>query len=48
MVERGQSKSDPVNVRDLAAGMRVILVTSAGAEIVSNPEDGVWLGGRCL
>jgi hypothetical protein len=38
--------SDPVNVRTLAAGTRVILATGAEIEIVSNPGDGVWLFGR--
>lgn len=35
--------SDTVNVRDLAVGRRVRLASGAEAEIVSNPEDGVWL-----
>ena len=38
--------SDPVNVRTLAAGTRVILASGAEVEIVSNPGDGVWLFGR--
>jgi hypothetical protein len=38
--------SDPVNIRALAAGTRVLLATGAEIEIVSNPEDGVWLFGR--
>jgi hypothetical protein len=40
--------SDPVNVRTLAAGTRVILATGAEIEIVSNPGDGVWLFGRTV
>jgi hypothetical protein len=40
--------SDPVNVRDLAVGTRVILGTGAEVEIVANPEDGVWLFARYL
>ena len=40
--------SDPVNVRELAVGTRVMLVTGAEAEIVSNPRDGVWLFARYL
>jgi hypothetical protein len=40
--------SDPVNVRDLAVGTRVVLGTGAEAEIVSNPKDGVWLFARYL
>jgi hypothetical protein len=38
--------SDPVNVRTLAAGTRVILASGAEVEIVSNPGDGVWVFGR--
>jgi hypothetical protein len=40
--------SDPVNVRDLAVGTRVLLGSGAEVEIVSNPKDGVWLFGRYL
>ncbi len=40
--------SDPVNIRALAAGTRVILATGDEVEIVSNPEDGVWLFARYL
>jgi hypothetical protein len=40
--------SDPVNVRDLAVGTRVVLGSGAEVEIVSNPKDGVWLFGRYL
>jgi hypothetical protein len=40
--------SDPVNIRDLAVGARVVLSTGAEAEIVSNPRDGVWLFARYL
>ena len=36
----------PVNVRDLVVGMRVVLVNGAEAEIVANPNDGVWLFAR--
>lgn len=35
--------SGPVNIRTLAAGSRVVLASGAEAEIVSNPQDGVWL-----
>jgi hypothetical protein len=38
--------SDPVNVRTLAVGARVVLGSGAEVEIVSNPGDGVWLFGR--
>jgi hypothetical protein len=40
--------SDPVNVRGLAVGTRVVLASGAEAEIVSNPGDGVWVFGRYL
>ena len=40
--------SDPINVRDLAVGTRVVLGTGAEVEIVSNPRDGVWLFARYL
>lgn len=40
--------SDPVNIRALAAGTHVVLASGAEVEIVSNPEDGVWLFGRYL
>jgi hypothetical protein len=40
--------SDPVNVRALAVGTRVMLGSGAEVEIVSNPGDGVWLFGRYL
>jgi hypothetical protein len=40
--------SDPINIRGLAAGTRVMLVSGAEVEIVSNPNDGVWLFARYL
>ena len=40
--------SGPVNIRTLAAGTRVVLASGAEAEIVSNPQDGVWLFARYL
>jgi hypothetical protein len=40
--------SDPINIRALAVGTRVMLATGAEVEIVSNPGDGVWLFGRYL
>ena len=40
--------SDPINVRDLAVGTRVMLATGAEVEIVANPKDGVWLFARYL
>jgi hypothetical protein len=38
--------SDPINVRTLAPGTRVVTADGAVAEIVSNPADGVWLFAR--
>jgi hypothetical protein len=38
----------PINIRDLAAGTTVILLSGAEAEIVDNPNDGVWLFARYL
>ena len=38
--------SDPINVRDIAVGSRVVLESGAEVEIVSNPNDGVWLFAR--
>jgi hypothetical protein len=40
--------SDPINIRALAPGSRIILADGAEAEIVSNPADGVWLFARYL
>ena len=40
--------SDPINVRDLAVGTRLMLDSGAEVEIVSNPKDGVWLFARYL
>ncbi|HZT86908.1 MAG TPA: hypothetical protein VFA12_02995 [Stellaceae bacterium] len=40
--------SGPINVRDLAVGTRVVLEGGAEAEIVANPNDGVWLFARYL
>jgi hypothetical protein len=40
--------SDPVNVRDLAVGTRVVVASGDELEIVSNPRDGVWLFARYL
>ena len=40
--------SDPINIRDLAAGTTVVLLSGAEAEIVDNPRDGVWLFARYL
>ena len=40
--------SDPVNVRALGVGTRVVLASGAEVEIVSNPGDGVWVFGRYL
>jgi hypothetical protein len=40
--------SDPINVRTLAPGTRIVTTDGALAEIVSNPADGVWLFARYL
>ncbi len=40
--------SDAINIRALAVGTRVTLASGAEAEIVSNPNDGVWLFARYL
>jgi hypothetical protein len=40
--------SDPINIRTLAPGSRIVLGDGAVAEIVSNPADGVWLFARYL
>jgi hypothetical protein len=40
--------SDPVNVRSLAVGTRLVLGSGAEVEIVANPGDGVWVFGRYL
>ena len=38
----------PVNIRDLAPGISIVLVDGAEAEIVDNPRDGIWLFARYL
>ena len=40
--------SEPINVRLLGPGTRVVLEDGAVAEIVSNPLDGVWVFARYL
>jgi hypothetical protein len=40
--------SDPINIRTLPPGTRIVLADGAVAEIVSNPADGVWLFARYL
>ncbi len=40
--------SGAINIRGLAVGTRVSLTSGAEAEIVSNPEDGVWIFARYL
>ena len=40
--------SDPINIRDLGIGLRVVLLSGAEVEIVDNPKDGVWLFARYL
>jgi hypothetical protein len=38
--------SGPINIRELAPGVTVVLLGGAEAEIVDNPRDGVWLFAR--
>ena len=40
--------SQPVNIRLLGLGTRIVLDDGATAEIVSNPLDGVWVFARYL
>ena len=40
--------SAPINIRDLAPGILVVLGNGAEAEIVDNPRDGMWLLARYL
>ena len=40
--------SDPINIRELAPGTRIVMGDGDVAEIVSNPADGVWLFARYL
>lgn len=40
--------SELVNTRELVAGMQIVLVDGAVAEVVSNPLDGVWVFARYL
>ena len=40
--------SEPINIRLLGPGIRVALADGATAEIVSNPNDGVWVFARYL
>jgi hypothetical protein len=40
--------SEPVNIRLLGPGTRIVLEGGAVAEIVSNPADGVWVFARYL
>jgi hypothetical protein len=38
--------SDPINIRNLAPGTRIALMDGSVCEIVSNPNDGVWIFAR--
>ena len=38
--------SDPINIRNLPPGTRIVTGDGAVAEVVSNPADGVWLFAR--
>jgi hypothetical protein len=40
--------SDPINIRALAAGTRVVLISGAKVEVIDNPKDGVWIFARYL
>ena len=40
--------SDPINIRALPPGTRIVTGDGAVCEIVSNPEDGVWIFARYL
>ena len=40
--------SEPINIRALAPGTRIVLEGGAVAEIISNPADGVWVFARYL
>lgn len=40
--------ADPINIRTLGPGTRITLVDGAEAEIVDNPNDGVWVFARYL
>ncbi len=40
--------SDPINIRALPPGTRIVTGDGAIAEIVTNPQDGVWLFARYL
>ena len=40
--------SDPINIRALPPGTRIVTGDGAVAEVVSNPADGVWLFARYL
>jgi hypothetical protein len=40
--------TEPVNIRSLGPGTRIVLEGGAVAEIVSNPADGVWVFARYL
>jgi hypothetical protein len=38
----------PINIRNLAPGITVVLLSGAEAEVVDNPKDGVWLFARYI
>jgi methionine aminopeptidase len=42
------SMSKTVNLLDLQPGMRVTMVDGAIAEVVENPQDGIWVICRYL
>jgi hypothetical protein len=40
--------SEPINIRLVGSGTRIVLDDGAVAEVVSNPLDGVWVFVRYL
>lgn len=40
--------SEPINIRLVGPGTRIVLDNGAVAEVVSNPLDGVWVFARYL
>jgi hypothetical protein len=40
--------SEPINIRLVGPGTRIVLDDGAVAEVVSNPLDGVWVFARYL
>jgi hypothetical protein len=38
--------SEPVNIRFVKPGARILLADGSRAEVIDNPQDGVWLFAR--